>query len=48
MKNKNYHNGGQYKPNLIIPNVLAAERLRDYLDKFCKKKRKDYCNRCKK
>jgi hypothetical protein len=33
-------NGSQYKPNLIIPNILAAKRLRDYLDELCRKNKK--------
>jgi hypothetical protein len=30
------HDGtNQYHPNLIIPNLLAVKKLRDYLDKIC-------------
>lgn len=30
------HDGtNRYRPNLILPNLLAVKKLRDYLDKIC-------------
>lgn len=30
------HDGtNQYHPNLILPNLLAVKKLRDYLDRIC-------------
>jgi len=29
-------NGNKYKPNLILPNKLAIEKLRDYLNTILK------------
>ena len=30
-------NGGRYNPNLILPNLLAMKRLRDYLNAIVQK-----------
>ncbi|MFH0868719.1 MAG: hypothetical protein V1839_00670 [archaeon] len=30
-------NGGKYSPNLILPNPLAAKKMRDFLDKFIRR-----------
>ncbi len=31
------HSGGRYQPNLILPNLLAMKKLRDYLDAIVQK-----------
>jgi hypothetical protein len=31
------HNGSRYRPNLIVPNLLAMKRLRDFLDAIVQK-----------
>lgn len=33
-------NGSKYRPNLILPNMLATERLRDYLNAVLKEVKK--------
>lgn len=38
------HNGSRYRPNLILPNILAVWKMRNYLDKVVKDNA-DYCER---
>ena len=39
-----HQQGTIYTKPLILPNLLAVKRLRDYLDKICKKNKKYFIN----